>query len=198
MFADVACQTSLSPGCPLERLTSVHVTPPPETTAVWPPERFGPSADTNANSVSPAIAVWNDGVVTVFLLWTLTCACSTKHVIGGAGFWTVTSTLAEVPTFPLVSVALALSTWLPDVAAVVSQLTAYGALVTALPSAFPSRKNCTEATATSSVALAATGVVPETVCASVGFVMPIVGGVVSGGGGGLLCCTLTMIAVAVA
>src|SRR6516165_6460346 len=67
---------------------------------------------------------------------------------------------------------------------VVSQFTAYGAAVTGLPSGEPSRKNCTEATATLSDAFAATGMAPETVCPAVGLMMVTVGGVVSGGGGG--------------
>jgi hypothetical protein len=65
------------------------------------------------------------------------------------------------------------------VVVVVSQLTAYGAAVTRLPGAFPSRKNWTDATAQVSEAFAATGAVPDTVSLAVGFVMLTVGAVVS-------------------
>src|SRR5215467_10707887 len=84
-----------------------------------------------------------------------------------------------MPTLPLVSVAFALSVWLPLVAVVVSQFTAYGGEVTGLPSGWPSRRNCTDATATLSLAFAATGTVPDSVWFAVGLVRLTVGGVVS-------------------
>jgi hypothetical protein len=57
----------------------------------------------------------------------------TKQVMGGPGFCTVTLRLVDVPMFPLVSVARADSTCVPALAVVVSQFTAYGGEVTALP-----------------------------------------------------------------
>jgi hypothetical protein len=67
----VAFHTSLSPDCPFSRFTSVHVSPAPVTVAVCRPDPAGPSEATNASSCSPAIAVWNGGVVTVPLPCTL-------------------------------------------------------------------------------------------------------------------------------
>ena len=88
--------------------------------------------------------------------------------------------------------------WAPFDTVVVSQLIAYGDVVTGLPSGFPSRKNWTDATLQLSVAVAATGVVLDTVWLLVGFVMLTVGGVVSPPEHELPATTLTVIAVAVA
>jgi hypothetical protein len=103
----VACQTSASPGWLFARLTSVQVRPAPLTVVCCCPDPVGPSADTKARRTSPAAAVWNVGVVTVVLPCTLTSACITKHVIGGAGFCTVAVTLLDIPISPAVSVAFA-------------------------------------------------------------------------------------------
>src|SRR6185437_16017836 len=175
----VAFHTSLSPGCPLDRLTRVQVRPAPLTVTVCPAALFGPSAETKASSVSPAAAVWNAGVVTFPAPRALARASMTKQVIGGAGFCTVTVTCWQDLTLPLVSVACADTTCVPELTAVVSQLMAYGDEVTGLPTFWPSTRNCTEATATLSEALAASGVVAETVSFWVGLVMLTVGGVVS-------------------
>lgn len=77
------------------------------------------------------------------------------------------------------SVATAVSVWVPLLAVVVSQPVAYGENVTGFPSTFPSRKNWTEATPQSSAVLAATGYVPDTLSLCVGFLIPTVGNVVS-------------------
>src|SRR5207249_1410624 len=163
----------------LLRLTSVQVRPAPDTVTVCLVVPPGPSDPTKATSVSPAAAVWKADVVTAPIPCTLVWTSMMKHGWGGAGFCTVTCTLVAVPTLPLVSVALALSVWLPLVAVVVFQVTAYGGEVTGLPSGWPSRRNCTDATATLSLAFAATGIVPDTVSFAVGFVRLTVGGVVS-------------------
>src|SRR5690242_19569430 len=62
---------------------------------------------------------------------------------------------------------------------VVSHETEYGDVVSAAPRALPSSKNCTLATATSSVAFAVTVTVPKTVAPPAGAVIETVGGVVS-------------------
>src|SRR5215813_562667 len=86
-----------------------------------------------------------------------------KQGMGGGGFDTVTVMVGAVPTLPAGSVAVAPSWCVPFATLVVSQAKPYGAAVSSGPSGLPSRSTCTEATETLSVALAATGVVPETV-----------------------------------
>ena len=93
---------------------------------------------------------------------------------------TLTVTGAEVCVFPEVSRARAVSTCVPDVAVVVSQVTAYGAAVSSAPRFAPSSRNCTPATARLSVAVAVTlTAVPSTVAPFAGAVTATVGGVVS-------------------
>ena len=60
-----------------------------------------------------------------------------------------------------------------------SQDTEYGLAVSSAPSAVPSRRNCTPATATLSLADAVTVWVPETVAAAAGAVMALVGAALS-------------------
>src|SRR5438477_583236 len=69
--------------------------------------------------------------------------------------------------------------WTPFAVVVVSQATAYGALVSSAPRAAPSRKNWTPATPTLSAAVAVTDTGPETVAPLAGAVMLTLGGVVS-------------------
>src|SRR5271166_6560103 len=118
---------------------SFHSSPAPDTVTDWRPAPAGPSELTNASNSSSPSAVVRGPVVVV--PWPLTdvSISMTKHGPSSAGFCTVTSTGAEVPTLPEVSVACAVSLWLPLLAPVVSQLIAYGADVTAAPSALPSR-----------------------------------------------------------
>jgi hypothetical protein len=93
---------------------------------------------------------------------------------------TVTVTPAEVPVLPAASRATADSIWAaPLVAVVVSQVTAYGGVVTWTPRLTPSSLNWTPATPILSVALADTVTVPLTVAPARGTVIAIVGGVVS-------------------
>jgi hypothetical protein len=92
---------------------------------------------------------------------------------------TVTVTPAEVPVLPAASRATADRIWAPLVAVVVSQVTAYGGVVTWTPRLTPSSLNWTPATPTLSVALADTVTVPLSVAPARGTVIAIVGGVVS-------------------
>src|SRR6185436_18080149 len=97
---------------------------------------------------------------------------------GGAVLDTVTVLeLLEVAVLPAASRALTLSTCRAFVAVVVSQVIAYGALVSSAPSGWPSRRNCTPATPTSSVA---------------GAVTVALGGEVSGGPVAVLNATMCM------
>src|SRR5215471_20896688 len=102
--AAVAVQTSASPDWPLARFTSFQVRPPPLTVTLCLPAPLGPSLPTNASRTSPGVTVPNAEVVTLPWPCTDTEACSTKQVIAGGGFWTVTGTPAAVPVLPLVSV----------------------------------------------------------------------------------------------
>src|SRR2546426_3740921 len=70
--------------------------------------------------------------------------------------------------------------WVPGAAVAVSQLTAYGAVVSSTPRAAPSSWNWTPTTATSSDALAETVTEPVTVAPEAGEVMVTVGAAVSG------------------
>ena len=92
---------------------------------------------------------------------------------------TVTVTPVEVPVLPAASRATTDSIWAPLAAVVVSQVTAYGGVVTWTPRLTPSSLNWTPATPTLSVALADTVTVPLTVAPARGTVIAIVGGVVS-------------------
>ena len=60
-----AVQISEVPNCPFERLTSVHVSPAPDTVSVWRVELVGPLEDANSTSSSSVDVVLNAGVVTV-------------------------------------------------------------------------------------------------------------------------------------
>ena len=59
-----AFQISDVPACVLTRFTRLQARPAPVTVNVWPPDA-GPSAATNARSVSGPAVVLNDGVVCV-------------------------------------------------------------------------------------------------------------------------------------
>ena len=109
--------------------------------------------------------------------------------MAGAGHWpmsaavvarTVTATETLVVTLPAISRAVALRLWLPAVLVVVSQRVEYGGSRTSEPMGAPSRRNWTPATATLSVAEAATVTVLVTVALGEGAVIATVGGVVSG------------------
>jgi hypothetical protein len=93
---------------------------------------------------------------------------------------TVTVTGDEVALLPDVSVAIAVSVWLPLIAVVVSQNSVYGEAVTGEPRFDPSSLNCTLATATLSAAAAVTWTVFDTVAPPAGAVIDAVGAVVSG------------------
>ena len=93
---------------------------------------------------------------------------------------TVTLTGVDVVWLPARSRARAVRAWLPLVAVVVFQETEYGALVSSLPRAAPSRRNWTPTTPTLSLALALTGTVAETVDPPAGAVTDTVGGTLSG------------------
>src|SRR5436309_14111278 len=103
--------------------------------------------------------------------------------LGIAAFATVTVTTAEVVTLPAASRATAVSAWLPLAAPVVFHETAYGALVSSAPRLLPSSLNCTPTTPTSSLALAVTVTVFDTVAPPAGAVILTVGGVLSSAAG---------------
>src|SRR5215472_1436651 len=109
----------------------------------------------------------------------VTPEAATLAIAGGGAFDTVTVTPADVPTLPAASDAFALSTWLPFVACVVSQLTWYGALVTGAPRFAPSSRNCTDVTPTLLLALACTLTLADTVAPATGAVTETTGGTVS-------------------
>ena len=93
---------------------------------------------------------------------------------------TVTVTAADVVVLPAASRATAVSVWLPLVAVVVFQVTAYGDAVSSAPRFAPSSLNWTPTTPTLSDAVADTArVVPDTVAPPAGAVTDTVGGVVS-------------------
>src|SRR5439155_909059 len=98
---------------------------------------------------------------------------------GGGPFATITVTAAENDVLPAASRARAVSVCESPVEVVVSHRTAYGGARSSLPSATPSRKNCTPATPTLSEASAATVTVPLAVAPEAGDVMLTSGGVVS-------------------
>src|SRR5207248_818390 len=92
---------------------------------------------------------------------------------------TVTVTAEEAAAFPAASRARAVRVCDPLAAAVLSQVTAYGAAVSSAPRVAPSSRNCTPATPTLSEALAETVTGPETVSPSAGAVSDTAGAVVS-------------------
>jgi hypothetical protein len=94
---------------------------------------------------------------------------------------TVTFTAADTVVFPAASRARAVTACGPLLAVVVFHVTEYGEVVSSAPSAAPSNRNCTPATATLSAAVAVTVVaVPCTVVPVAGAVTATVGAVVSG------------------
>src|SRR5579862_8053649 len=103
----------------------------------------------------------------------------TKHVIGGAGFWT--STLTAVMVLPPTPVTSAARVCAPFGTVVVVQRVAYGCSVTGRPSGLPSRRNSTDLTATPSLARAATGMVPETAWPAAGLTSAATGAAVLAG-----------------
>jgi len=103
----------------------------------------------------------------------------TGGVVSGAALLTVTLTAAEVVRLPAPSRATAVRVWLPLVAVVVFQETAYGTAVTSAARGTPSSMNCTPTTPVLSEALAEMGTVPETVAPDAGVVSPTRGGVTS-------------------
>ena len=92
---------------------------------------------------------------------------------------TVTVTGAEVVVFPALSRATAVSVCVPFADFVVSQVALYGAAVLSAPSGWPSRRSCTPATPTLSLALAVTVTDVATVCPGAGLLIATVGGLVS-------------------
>ncbi len=132
-----AVQTSASPRWVFARPTRCHASPAPWTTADWAPDAAGPSEETSASSTSSPIAVWKRGVLTALRPRALTSDCTTKQVIGGAGFSTRTI-WCVVETWPAVSTARAVTTWRPEAVAVVFHRRTYGALVTGGPRRCPS------------------------------------------------------------
>jgi hypothetical protein len=107
---------------------------------------------------------------------------NTSPTPAGGAFETVMATEDEVPVLLAASRATAASVCAPSAAAVVSQVTEYGAVVSSVPRGTPSSRNWTPATPTSSAAVAVTVMVPETLDPGLGDVTDAVGGVVSGGG----------------
>src|SRR5438094_6597564 len=98
---------------------------------------------------------------------------------GVVSFDAVTLTAAAVDVLPAASRATAVSVWLPLAAAVVSHVTAYGALVTSTPRLTPSTLNCTPATPTLSEALATICTAPDTDALAAGAVSDTDGAVPS-------------------
>ena len=92
------------------------------------------------------------------------------------GLFTVTETFAEVPTFEEESYAFEESVCVPLATVVVSKIHSYGAVVSVDFNTPPSR-NSTLVTATLSVALAVTVVVPTSVAPAAGAVIAVVGAV---------------------
>src|SRR5207249_12102630 len=109
----------------------------------------------------------------------------TGGVVSGAALLTVTLTAAEVVRLPAPSRATAARVWLPLVAVVVFQETAYGTAVTSAARGTPSSMNCTPTTPALSAALAEMGTVPETVAPDAGGVSATRGGVTSPVDGGV-------------
>ncbi|HEX2402362.1 MAG TPA: hypothetical protein VHJ79_20615, partial [Mycobacterium sp.] len=91
----------------------------------------------------------------------------------------MTDTGLLVVVRPALSRATAVSVCAPLVALVVFQFVEYGAAVTSAPRLTPSSLNCTPATATLSLAVAVTAIVPLTVAPAPGAVSDTVGAVVS-------------------
>src|SRR5438445_11805335 len=101
----------------------------------------------------------------------------TGGVVSGAALLTVTLTAAEVVRLPAPSRATAVRVWLPLVALVVFQETAYGTAVTSAARGTPSSMTCTPTTPVLTEASAEMGTVPETVAQDAGVVSLTRGGV---------------------
>jgi hypothetical protein len=102
-----------------------------------------------------------------------------ETVTGAFELFTVIDTPALVALLFEVSMATAVSVWVPLASVVVFSDSEYGEVVANDPKAAPSTSNCTLATATLSVAVAVTVMVPDTVAPLLGEVMETVGAVVS-------------------
>src|SRR5207302_124316 len=98
---------------------------------------------------------------------------------GVVSLFTVTITGALVVWLAAASQAIAVNVWLPIAAALVFHEIEYGAAVTSAPRAAPSSANCTPTTPTLSLAVAVTGIVPDTVVPAPGASMEIAGAVTS-------------------
>ena len=181
----VACafQISETPGRVPARLTSDHVSPPPETVLVCPAR---PSDDTNASSRSSAFAVVIAGAFCAPLPSTLTLLSTTSVPSPGGGggggvtdaLSTVTATTEDVFVRPCASVVRAASQCEPSTTVVESQLNEYGlADSVPLPTTAPSTRNCTPPV---DAVPAESLTVPRIVVPSAGAVWVIAGGVVSG------------------
>src|SRR6185503_19906545 len=131
---------------------------------------------------TPATPTLSDALaVTVMVPLTVAPLAGAVMLTVGAvvSFETVTVTAAAVAVLPAASRATAVSVCVPLLAAVVSQETAYGVVVSSAPRLAPSRRNWTPATPTLSDALTVTVRVPLTVAPVAGAVMLTVGAVVS-------------------
>ena len=120
--------------------------------------------------------------VTVEPETTAKLAGAVMATVGGvmSGLLTVTVTVVAVAVLPAASLATALSVWTPLSTAVVSQVTAYGLVVSAAPKLAPSSLNCTLVTPTLSDAFADTvSAAPSTVAPLAGAEIATVGGVES-------------------
>src|SRR5687768_18533405 len=95
---------------------------------------------------------------------------------------TVMFTAADVVRLPALSLATAVSVWLPLAVAAVFQAMEYGDVGSAEPRLTPSSLNWTLTTPTLSLALAVTLTVPDTAAPAAGDVMAAAGGVGSGAG----------------
>jgi hypothetical protein len=98
---------------------------------------------------------------------------------GGATFDTVTVPPLLVVVLPAASRATAVRVWVPFPAAVVSQGTLYGEVVSSAPRAAPSSRNWTPTTPMLSEAVAETVTVPDTVAPPAGALIATLGALLS-------------------
>ena len=103
----------------------------------------------------------------------------TSPLVSTGGLFTVTVTGWTVVELPAASRAIAVSVCWPFGTVALLQLRVKGALVSSAPRSAPSRRNCTPATPTLSVALAFTSIVPVTVEPPAGAVSETLGALVS-------------------
>src|SRR5688572_8613243 len=99
--------------------------------------------------------------------------------ISGGGLLTWTETGADTVELPAPSRAVAVTVCVPDATPRVLQETVYGERVASVPTAAPSTRNCTPATPTSSLAVAASVTVPLRDAPDAGDVTATVGAVLS-------------------